>query len=285
MNDRYFVSSIQNCVGANTQSILTCFLRAHRCVWKFWFGGRLGSKFCMQSRFYVCKQLARCLCVGDVKKIDVKPIFIVPETLSNLTLFHETVKIGEASISPGIYCSRQDCKLNLNIKASRLWNIGTQTARKRFFTTEMVGANMSIATKLLHVQTKWWQFFLLNIYRVWLYSHLATYHTSLCAKFQVRTSFVSSFPFETILVHISRLTKWYEFCPVFKNCDRCYCWKFSKSHYTVIWVWYTHTWSQNLGNKQQQILSQQSKPFWWQINVPNWQHFMSVFGGLAKVQC
>ena len=46
--------------------------------------------------------------VDDVKKIDVKPIFTVPEHLPDSTLFHETVKIGEASIGFVTYTNRQD---------------------------------------------------------------------------------------------------------------------------------------------------------------------------------
>ena len=83
---------------AETQVILSCVLTAHGCVWNFWFGRSWGSNFCMQSGFYMCKQAACCVCGGDVKKIDFKPIFTVPETLSNLALFHETVKIDEAWI-------------------------------------------------------------------------------------------------------------------------------------------------------------------------------------------
>ena len=83
---------------AETQVILACVLTAHGCVWNFWFGRSWGSNFCMQSGFYMCKQAACCVCGGDVKKIDFKPIFTVPETLSNLALFHETVKIDEAWI-------------------------------------------------------------------------------------------------------------------------------------------------------------------------------------------
>ena len=83
---------------AETQVILACVLTAHGCVWNFWFGRSWGSNFCMQSGFYMCKQAACCVWGGDVKKIDFKPIFTVPETLSNLILFHETVKIDEAWI-------------------------------------------------------------------------------------------------------------------------------------------------------------------------------------------
>ena len=94
------------------------------CAWKFRFGRILGSKFCTQSRFYIFQQAAYYLWVDDVKKIDVKAIFTVAETLSNLTLFHETVKIGAASIFFHIYTNRQDCKLILTIKVSRLRNTG-----------------------------------------------------------------------------------------------------------------------------------------------------------------
>ena len=133
LNAQYFVLGIQNCVGTDTQSILACVLSEHRCAWKFWFSTILCSKFYMQSRFYICNQAACCLWVGDVKKIDVKPIFTVTETLPILALFHETVKIGEASIFLDIYCNRQDCKLIPNSKASGLRNIGAQRARKHFF--------------------------------------------------------------------------------------------------------------------------------------------------------
>jgi len=58
------------------------------------------------------------------RKLMSKAIFTVAETLSNLTLFHETVKIGAASIFFHIYTNRQDCKLILTIKVSRLRNTG-----------------------------------------------------------------------------------------------------------------------------------------------------------------
>ena len=46
--------------------------------------------------------------VDGVKKIDAKPIFTVPEHLPDSALFHETVKIGEASIGFVTYTNRQD---------------------------------------------------------------------------------------------------------------------------------------------------------------------------------
>lgn len=46
--------------------------------------------------------------VDDVKKIYAKAIFTVPEHLPDLTLFQETVKMGEAFIIFHTYTNRQD---------------------------------------------------------------------------------------------------------------------------------------------------------------------------------
>ena len=71
--------------------------------------------------------------VDDVKKIYAKAIFTVPEHLPDLTLFQETVKMGEAFIIFHTYTNRQDCKLISNIKASRMRNIGAQRSNEHFF--------------------------------------------------------------------------------------------------------------------------------------------------------
>ncbi len=47
----------------------------------------------------------------------------------------------------------------MDIKSSRLRNIGAQRARKHFFASEMVGAKKWIVRQLLHAQTKWCQIF------------------------------------------------------------------------------------------------------------------------------
>ena len=76
--------------------ILACALSAHGCVWKIWSGWNSASIFRSQPSFYMCKQAACRLWVGDVKKIDVKPIFTVPDMMPNLAIMSGTVKISAA---------------------------------------------------------------------------------------------------------------------------------------------------------------------------------------------
>lgn len=99
LNPQYFALNIQNCVGANTQPILVCDLRAHWCGWNFLFGRSLGSKFCMQSSFYMRKQAVCRVWMDDIKKIDAKSIFTVPHMMSNLAIMPGAVNISAVLIS------------------------------------------------------------------------------------------------------------------------------------------------------------------------------------------
>ena len=91
------------------------FLSARGCACKFWCGRSSGSKFCIESTFYVFKRPACRLWVTGIKKIDAKPIFTVPDMLPNLASISGTVEMSVASTFLGLNISTCYCLLLVGI--------------------------------------------------------------------------------------------------------------------------------------------------------------------------
>ena len=71
--------------------------------------------------------------VSGQKKIDVKPIFTVPDIMPNLALISGTVKISVASILLCLNISWCYCTLLVNIISDRPCNFEGKTSTKPFF--------------------------------------------------------------------------------------------------------------------------------------------------------
>ena len=116
-----------------TYAILACNLSAHGFGWKFWFDGNLDPKFCIEASFCVYKQTVYHLCVGDVEKIDAKPIFTVPDMMPNLAIMSGTVKISAALL---FFLSNTDtwhCTMFMTIIVDRPCNVGGKLSSELFF--------------------------------------------------------------------------------------------------------------------------------------------------------
>ena len=103
-------------------------------VWvKILSRGEFSPNFCSQPSFYMCKQTTYPLMVFDHKKIDVKPIFTVPDMMSNLASISGTVEMSAASTLLGLNTSACYCLLFVGIILIRPCNFGSKLWVKPFF--------------------------------------------------------------------------------------------------------------------------------------------------------
>ena len=154
MNSHYFILITRNCGGANTQPILARTLSAPRCGWKNWCGGSWVPKLFRESWFYVCKQAACRLWVGDFSKSYVNPIFTVPDMLQNLAIMYGTVKINAALVSFLWNSSRSYHTLVLTGIANRPCNLEVKLWSERFFQAKVCVRKSVLVRQILHQQTK-----------------------------------------------------------------------------------------------------------------------------------
>ena len=123
----------QKCVGAKHTVHFGMFLIWMVCGSKFCSGWNSASIFRSQPSFYVCKHAACPFLVSEQKRIDVKPIFTVPDIMPNLALISETVKISAASIFLWLNTSWHYWLLLVNIILYRPCNLEGKLSTKLFF--------------------------------------------------------------------------------------------------------------------------------------------------------
>ena len=163
------------------------FLSAHGCAWKFWCGRSSGSKFCIESTFYVCKRPACRLWVADIKKIDAKPIFTVPDMLPNLAIMSGTVKISVVLIFFSCNNNKWHCILLLTIIADRPCNLGVKLCVQRFFWAKQWVCTFGFARQICMQKQISGKFFWFVLRQMFFRDDIIYMHTCPAANFGAQT--------------------------------------------------------------------------------------------------
>ena len=125
--------------------------------------------------------------VGDVEKIDAKPIFTVPDDMPNLAIMFGTVKIGVAFVSFELNSNKLHCAFTLTIVPNRPCNPECKFVPEHFFQAKTCVRKCAIVRETLPEQKKQCEIFLCAIKLMLLHYNVIYMHTFPAANFCVQT--------------------------------------------------------------------------------------------------